>query len=59
MKEEKMDNKRKWATDVAGGQEKVYGSKNAGKVKESEEVGATGYTRKNDIGKNYGDHGPE
>lgn len=51
---------RKWDKDVAAPyKEQVYSSKNGGKVKESEKVGATGETRPNDINKNRGDHGPK
>lgn len=52
---------QKWAKDVAAGDKspKAYESGNAGKVKESKEVGATGSTMKNPIKQKFGDHGPE
>lgn len=51
---------RKWAKDVAAPYKSpVYGSENAGKVKESDKVGATGATKPNPIGQKMGDHGPK
>lgn len=49
---------RKWAKDVAAPyKEQVYSSKNGGKVKEAEKVGATGETKPNKCPKTPG-HGP-